>query len=63
MTTNGQLNVAVPSPVLARTVRGSGPGLVLAHGAGGGVKENFAPIMDHLAADYTVVGVDYPGSS
>ncbi|WP_100838760.1 alpha/beta fold hydrolase [Kitasatospora fiedleri] len=46
----------------ARTVHGSGPGLLLAHGAGGGIAANFGPIMDGLAARHTVVGVDYPGS-
>ncbi|MFF0448820.1 alpha/beta fold hydrolase [Streptomyces sp. NPDC004609] len=46
----------------ARTVKGSGPGLVVAHGAGGGVEANYGPIMEGLAARHTVVGVDYPGS-
>ncbi|MER7846878.1 alpha/beta fold hydrolase [Kitasatospora sp. NPDC096077] len=46
----------------ARTVHGSGPGLLLAHGAGGGIEANFGPIMAGLAARHTVVGVDYPGS-
>ncbi len=46
----------------ARTVRGRGPGLLLAHGAGGGVAANYGPILDTLAAGHTVVGVDYPGS-
>ena len=45
-----------------RTVQGSGPGLLLAHGAGGGIEANYGPIMAGLAAQYTVVGVDYPGS-
>ncbi|WP_354670938.1 alpha/beta fold hydrolase [Actinomadura sp. DC4] len=49
-------------PPFARTTRGSGPGLVLAHGAGGTVETNFGPILDHLAAAHTVVGVDYPGA-
>ncbi|WP_369213861.1 alpha/beta fold hydrolase [Streptomyces flavofungini] len=47
---------------LARTVRGDGPGLLLAHGAGGSVEANYGPIMEGLAARHTVVGVDYPGS-
>ncbi|MFD3646018.1 alpha/beta fold hydrolase [Streptomyces cyaneofuscatus] len=47
---------------LARTVRGSGPGLLLAHGAGGGTEANYGPILDGLAARHTVVGVDYPGA-
>ncbi|RJL24843.1 alpha/beta fold hydrolase [Bailinhaonella thermotolerans] len=46
----------------ARTVRGSGPGLLLAHGAGGGVEANFGPILDGLAQDHTVVAIDYPGT-
>ncbi len=51
-----------PAPVLARTVRGSGPGLVLAHGAGGSVEGNYGSVLGDLAADHTVVGVDYPGT-
>ncbi|MET7638072.1 alpha/beta fold hydrolase [Streptomyces sp. NPDC005438] len=43
-------------------VTGSGPGLLLAHGAGGGVDANFGPLLPLLAADHTVVGSDYPGS-
>lgn len=50
------------SPRSARTVRGTGPGLLLAHGAGGGIEANYGPILDGLAARHTVVGVDYPGS-
>jgi pimeloyl-ACP methyl ester carboxylesterase len=46
----------------ARTVRGEGPGLLLAHGAGGSIEDNYGPIMEGLAARHTVVGVDYPGS-
>ncbi|WP_329262248.1 alpha/beta hydrolase [Actinoallomurus sp. NBC_01490] len=52
----------LPEPVLARTVRGSGPGLVLSHGANGSIERQFGPILDGLAADHTVVGVDLPGS-
>ncbi|MEU5260059.1 alpha/beta hydrolase [Amycolatopsis sp. NPDC021455] len=43
-------------------VRGSGPGLLLAHGGGGSVEGNFGPILDDLARTHTVVGPDYPGS-
>ncbi len=46
----------------ARTVQGKGPGLLLAHGAGGGIEANYGPIMEGLAARHTVVGIDYPGS-
>ncbi|MFE6865530.1 alpha/beta fold hydrolase [Kitasatospora sp. NPDC057692] len=51
-----------PLPPLARTVRGSGPGLLLAHGAGGSVHDNWGPLLDDLAAHRTVVAPDYPGS-
>ncbi|MEW1776663.1 alpha/beta fold hydrolase [Streptomyces sp. NPDC086777] len=51
-----------PVPSYARTVRGAGPALLLAHGAGGGIEANFGPIIEGLAARHTVVGVDYPGS-
>ncbi|MGC0421128.1 alpha/beta fold hydrolase [Embleya sp. AB8] len=63
-----------PLPVspLARIVRGGGggggeggrtrPGLLLAHGAGGGIAPNFGPVLDGLAERYTVVGPDYPGT-
>lgn len=47
---------------LGRVVRGSGPGLLLAHGAGGGVDANYGPILDGLAERRTVVGPDYPGT-
>ncbi|MBA4862943.1 alpha/beta fold hydrolase [Streptomyces sp. PSKA54] len=45
-----------------RTRRGTGPGLLLAHGAGGGIEANYGPIMEGLTARHTVVGVDYPGA-
>ena len=44
------------------TVAGNGPGLVLAHGAGGSVEANYGPILDALTAGHTVVGIDYPGT-
>ncbi|MEU8837428.1 alpha/beta fold hydrolase, partial [Streptomyces sp900116325] len=62
MSTDQQLSHQLPKPILARTSRGSGPGLALAHGAGGSVEGNYGPILDHLAARHTVVGVDYPGT-
>lgn len=46
----------------AHVVRGSGPGLLLAHGGGGSVEGNFGAVLDQLAAVRTVVGPDYPGS-
>ncbi|GGV07318.1 hypothetical protein GCM10010182_27940 [Actinomadura cremea] len=54
-------NVLPPS-TLGRIVRGTGPGLLLAHGAGGGVDANFGPVMDVLSERRTVVGPDYPGT-
>ena len=49
-------------PTLARTRLGSGPGLLLAHGAGSSLAGSFGPILEGLAARHTVVGIDYPGS-
>ncbi|MEV0048919.1 alpha/beta hydrolase [Saccharopolyspora shandongensis] len=46
---------------LSVEVRGSGPGLLLAHGAGGSAAANF-PFIDELAGKRTVVAPDYPGS-
>ncbi|MCB5912200.1 alpha/beta fold hydrolase [Streptomyces pinistramenti] len=54
--------LALPEATFARTVRGAGPGLLLAHGAGGSIAANYGPVLDGLAAEHTVVGVDYPGS-
>ncbi|GAA1975676.1 alpha/beta fold hydrolase [Catenulispora subtropica] len=54
--------IAMPGGALARTVHGSGPGLVLAHGAGGSTALNYGPILEALAAGHTVVGVDWPGA-
>ncbi|WP_406126913.1 alpha/beta hydrolase [Streptomyces canus] len=56
---------ALPSsvlPSLATTVTGTGPGLLLAHGATGSIEGNFAPVLPALAAAHTVVAPDYPGS-
>ncbi|SER67515.1 alpha/beta fold hydrolase [Streptomyces qinglanensis] len=52
----------LPTAAFARTVRGSGPGLALAHGAGSSIDGTYGPILEGLAAHHTVVGVDYPGS-
>ncbi|WP_432146481.1 alpha/beta fold hydrolase [Streptomyces sp. bgisy084] len=52
----------LPEATFARTVLGSGPGLVLAHGAGSSVSNTYGPILEGLAARHTVVSVDYPGS-
>ncbi|WP_339153833.1 alpha/beta fold hydrolase [Actinomadura luteofluorescens] len=52
----------LPVSGLGRVVLGDGPGLLLAHGAGGGIDANYGAIMDVLAAEHTVVGPDFPGS-
>src|SRR5690349_8298937 len=45
---------------LHTTVSGTGPGIVLAHGAGGGIEANFGALIPALARTHTVVGSDYP---
>jgi 3-oxoadipate enol-lactonase len=54
--------IVLPEPILARTVRGSGPGLMLSHGANGSIERQFGSILDGLATNHAVVGVDLPGS-
>ncbi|MEO3786848.1 alpha/beta fold hydrolase [Actinocorallia sp. B10E7] len=49
---------AEPLPAL---VKGTGPGLLLAHGAGGSPELNF-PFIDDLARRHTVVAPYYPGT-
>ncbi|NGO08324.1 alpha/beta fold hydrolase [Streptomyces sp. HC44] len=49
-------------PTFARTRLGSGPGLLLAHGAGSSLAGTYGPVLEALAARHTVVGIDYPGS-
>lgn len=50
------------SPLLPfRHSFGSGPALVLAHGAGGSVRDNFTPLAKELPGR-TLAGSDYPGS-
>ncbi|POX55864.1 alpha/beta hydrolase [Streptomyces sp. Ru71] len=56
------MSTALPVSRLGRFVGGTGPGLLLAHGAGGGIDANYGPIMDTLTAHHTVVGPDYPGT-
>ncbi|MFG3260451.1 alpha/beta fold hydrolase [Streptomyces sp. NPDC048172] len=41
--------------------RGSGPALLLAHGAGGGIEGNFGLVLDDLARDHALIGPSYPG--
>ncbi|NKY58233.1 alpha/beta fold hydrolase [Nocardia flavorosea] len=44
------------------SVSGSGPGVLLAHGASSDIEDSFGPIVPRLAEANTVVAVDYPGS-
>lgn len=53
---------APPHPELARTVLGNGPAVLLAHGASGGIRANYGPVLNDLSAHHTVIGVDFPGS-
>ncbi|MER5639436.1 alpha/beta fold hydrolase [Kitasatospora sp. NPDC002227] len=53
--------LAQPRP-LARIVRGTGPGLVLAHGGGGGAELNWGTFILPLAERHTVIAPDFPGS-
>ena len=55
-------NISAMAEHFAHIVRGSGPGILLAHGAGGSIEGNFGPILDDLATTHTVVGPDLPGS-
>lgn len=50
-------------PALHTTITGSGPGILLAHGATGSIADNYAALAPALAAaGHTVVAPDYPGS-
>ncbi|GEM30980.1 hypothetical protein NN3_19870 [Nocardia neocaledoniensis NBRC 108232] len=44
------------------SVYGSGPGILLAHGASSDIEDSFGPIVPRLAEANSVVAVDYPGS-
>lgn len=52
----------LPQPDLDVLVQGSGPALLLAHGAGGGIEGNFGLVLDDLARDHTIIGPHYPGA-
>ncbi|TDD02471.1 alpha/beta fold hydrolase [Nonomuraea diastatica] len=52
----------LPEPSFARTRLGTGPGLLLAHGAGSSLANTYGPILEGLATRHTIVGIDYPGS-
>ncbi|MFE6864698.1 alpha/beta fold hydrolase [Nocardia sp. NPDC057668] len=45
---------------LSTVVSGSGPAIVLAHGAGGGIDANFGSLIPLLRERHTVIGSDYP---
>jgi pimeloyl-ACP methyl ester carboxylesterase len=47
---------------LSTIVEGSGPGLLLAHGGGGSIQNNFGILLPLLSRHFTVIGPDYPGS-
>ncbi|MEO3872232.1 alpha/beta fold hydrolase [Nonomuraea sp. B12E4] len=51
-----------PLPHLDVLVQGDGPGLLLAHGAGGGIQGNFGLVLDDLSRDHTLIGPHYPGA-
>ncbi|WP_026257818.1 alpha/beta fold hydrolase [Actinopolymorpha alba] len=53
---------SLPQPYLDVVVQGSGPALLLAHGAGGGIQGNFGLVLDDLARDHTLIGPHYPGA-
>ncbi|WP_431982754.1 alpha/beta fold hydrolase [Streptomyces qinglanensis] len=53
---------AAAFPSLDVHVSGSGPALLLAHGAGGGTEANFGHVLEDLAADHTLIGPHYPGA-
>ncbi|NKY33731.1 alpha/beta hydrolase [Nocardia speluncae] len=50
------------STPLTGFLRGSGPALLLAHGASSDIADSFGPLVDHLADTNTVIAPDYPGS-
>ncbi|WP_327360391.1 alpha/beta fold hydrolase [Streptomyces sp. NBC_01296] len=53
---------ALPPSHLDVVLMGSGPALLLAHGAGGGIHGNFGIGIDDLARDHTLIGPHYPGA-
>lgn len=61
LTAMTQIPVSTFGPLTAQ-VHGSGPGILLAHGAGGSIEGNYLPIIPALAERHTVVAPDYPGS-
>lgn len=47
---------------LSTVVKGTGPALLLVHGAGGSVQANYGPILGTLFQNFTVIAPDLPGS-
>ncbi|PWK80853.1 alpha/beta hydrolase family protein [Lentzea atacamensis] len=47
---------------LSTVVKGTGPALLLVHGAGGSVQANYGPILGTLTQYFTVIAPDLPGS-
>ncbi|MFD9703229.1 alpha/beta fold hydrolase [Lentzea sp. NPDC059081] len=47
---------------LSTLIRGTGPALLLVHGAGGSVQANYGPVLAPLTQRFTVVAPDLPGS-
>ncbi len=47
---------------LSTTVTGTGPGLLVLHGAGGSVRANYGPALGELSARFSVIAPDLPGS-
>lgn len=56
----GQL-VPVAHGVVHAVVRGTGPDLVLIHGASGSLRDFTFDLVDRLAADFRVIALDRPG--
>lgn len=54
--------VAVGDAEVAHTVTGTGPGLVLVHGAGASKDTNWGPLTERLRDRFTVVAMDLSGS-
>ncbi|WP_026924939.1 alpha/beta fold hydrolase [Glycomyces arizonensis] len=53
-------NISANPIALATEITGSGPGIVLAHGAAGSIESNFGSLIPLLAEDHTVTASDYP---
>ncbi|NGY58193.1 alpha/beta hydrolase [Lentzea sp. NEAU-D13] len=47
---------------LSTAVKGTGPALLLVHGAGGSIQANYGPVLGTLLQNFTVIAPDLPGS-